>query len=269
LPLDSAQSSAIPFLLETFGFYISLIPFANSASDSHQGPSLGGKLIYAGELDGHGRAVVVAGNIAGAATLAATADLVAQKQAIRDGVADFLVTSLDEALRILKNEIRKRETVAVCVGTAPDEIEREMLERGVLPDLRPRAASATEPEGFPGPGGLRVGLDPMGVQALVTWRVDSAPAQWLPKLDAIATDCLSPDAWAARRWLRLAPRYLGRLAREIRVLISDREFAASFVGQVREQVLQGGIGVPLQVQVSHPDGNEEYRFAPEGPLEAR
>ncbi len=49
------------------------------------------------------------------------------------------MTSLDEALRILKNEIRKRETVAVCVAAAPETVEREMLERGVLPDLLPPA----------------------------------------------------------------------------------------------------------------------------------
>ena len=56
-----------------------------------------------------------AANIAGAASLSATADVATQKQAIRDGVVDFLVTSLDEAARILKNEIRKRQPVAVCV----------------------------------------------------------------------------------------------------------------------------------------------------------
>ena len=98
-------------------------------------PRLGGRLLYAGALDAEGRALVVAGNIAGAATLAATANPAAQKQAIHDGVVDFLVTSLDEALRILKNESRKRETVAVCVGAEPDAVEREMLERGVEPDL--------------------------------------------------------------------------------------------------------------------------------------
>ena len=76
---------------------------------------------------------MVAGNIAGAASLAATADPVAQKQAIREGVVNFLVTSLDEALRILKNEIRKRETVAVCVAASPQAVAAEMLERGVLP----------------------------------------------------------------------------------------------------------------------------------------
>ena len=60
-------------------------------------PSLGGKLLYAGELDAEARALLVAANIAGAASLAASADAAARKQAMRDGVVDFLVTSLDEA----------------------------------------------------------------------------------------------------------------------------------------------------------------------------
>ena len=53
---------------------------------------------------------------AGAATLTASASAEAGKQAMREGVVDFLVTTLDEALRILKNEVRKHETVAVCVA---------------------------------------------------------------------------------------------------------------------------------------------------------
>ena len=91
------------------------------------------KVLLRGRVDGEGRALVVAANIAGAASLVATADRAAQKQAIRLGVADFLVNSLDEALRILKNQLRKRETVAVCLGVAPDAVAREMRERGVLP----------------------------------------------------------------------------------------------------------------------------------------
>ncbi len=55
-------------------------------------------------------------------------------------------------------------------------------------------------------------IDFKKVPALVTWSVASDQAQWLPRLDAIALDCLDADEWAARRWLRLAPRYLGRLA---------------------------------------------------------
>ena len=120
--------------------YAGLIRTAESDPVSDREWGLAGKLFYAGDLDGVGSALVVAANIAGAATLTASADIATQKQAIRDGVIDFLVTSLDEALRILKNELRKGETVAVCVGKPPEEIEYEMVERGVLPDLLPPGA---------------------------------------------------------------------------------------------------------------------------------
>src|SRR5512140_2673187 len=80
--------------------------------------NLGGRLLYVGELDEPGSALTVASNIAGGATLAASAQPAALRQALREGVIDFLVNSLDEALRILKNEVRKREPVAVAVSLA-------------------------------------------------------------------------------------------------------------------------------------------------------
>lgn len=129
MQFDHDTSKALSFTCDVFNLYLELM----SDADSSHGMGLGGKLLFAAELDERGRALVVAGNVAGAASLAASADAIAQKDAVRDGVADFLVTSLDEALRIVKNEIRKHETVAVCIGLAPDVVEREMLERGVLP----------------------------------------------------------------------------------------------------------------------------------------
>lgn len=196
-------------------------------------PSLGGKLVYIGELDAEGRAWMVAANIAGGASLAVCADPAAQKQSIRDGVADFLVTDLDEALRILKNEIRKRETVAVCIGSAPQAVEREMGERGVVPDLLPRLGLAEAPE----------------PEALVSWRVGSAPAQWLPQLDALAVDAVESDA-VARRWLRLAPRYLGRGARNVRALRCASAAAERFIAGAREAVQSGEIGVEVEIRLN-------------------
>jgi urocanate hydratase len=211
---------------------------------------------------------VIAGNIAGAASLAASADPAVQKQAVRDGVVDFLVTSLDEALRILKNEIRKRETVAVCVAVDPPAIEREMLARGVAPDLlRPAVASVDTADS----GRKRKHIEADFAQSLacLTWTVASAPARWLPKLDAIAVECLDSNASASLRWLRLAPRYLGRLANDWRSLRCDREFAAAFIVQVRERVARGKIGVPVEIHSNYLGTGEEYHFSPpESPVRA-
>ncbi|MGA2086570.1 MAG: hypothetical protein ABSG60_13750 [Terracidiphilus sp.] len=276
MALDRNESAAFDFALQVERLYAALIRTAGApepalslpkglASETWDSePSLGGKLLYAGELDRQGRALLVAGNIAGAASLAATADAAAGKQAVRDGVADFLVTSLDEALRILKNEIRKRETVAVCVALAPEAVEQQMLERGVLPDLLPPDFSGASRFSMSfGRGVRQIELAaPEDSQTLLAWHVSAAPAQWLPKLDSIALDCLDPNEVAARRWLRLAPRYLGRLTQGVRLLRCDRESAACFIEQVRKRVDHGEIPVPVELRLNRGSQSELYSFAP-------
>jgi hypothetical protein len=204
--------------------------------------------------------------------MAATADPADQKQAIRDGVADFLVNTLDEALRILKNEIRKCEAVAVCVAAAPQAVEREMVERGVLPDLLPlhfcsdsmtplwQSARQIETET------ARV----VGDQQIVIWSVAVAPAQWLPKLDAIAMDCLhesgGPESSVALRWLRLAPRYLGRLAHGFRILRCQRDAARAFVLRAQSAVECGEIGVEVEIVLNNSEKIIQFRpFHPANP----
>jgi len=256
MEVDPNPAAAFNFTLPGFTilverFYAGLIAAAAADSNPNSLPGLGGKLLYVEELDLQGRALVVAANIAGAASLAASADPAAQKQAIRDGVVDFLVTSLDEALRILKNEIRKRETVAVCVAAAPESVKREMLERGVLPDLVRPADEFSEHSPFVSQGARQVPPAAQGENvALLAWSVAAAQAQWLPKLDAVALDCVPQEDWPARRWLRLAPRYLGRLAQGRRMLLCHRELAADFIERVRDRVERGEIGEQVQIQVS-------------------
>ena len=181
MPLDPFLSPPYSIAFETFALYRSILRFANTGLSSEQEPDLGGKLLYAGELNQLGRALVSAGNIAGAASLSASADPTVQKLAIRDGIADFLVNSLDEALRILKNEIRKRNAVAVCVAAAPPTIEQEMLERGVKADLHRDELTAGENE-------------PSENLQIISWRVGSSQARWLPKLDSIASESLRPES---------------------------------------------------------------------------
>lgn len=239
----------VDFVARAAQAYASLV--ASPHADPESG--LGGSLFYAGEMDEAGRALVVAANIAGAATLVASADLAAQKQAIRDAVADFLVTSLDEALRILKNQLRKRETVSVCVGIAPAAMEREMNERGVQPDL---LRSAME-------GALLTATDS---PTLLTWGVASAPARWLPQLDAMALECLDAADWPARRWLRLAPRYLGRTAQGFRALACSREVASHFIERVQNRFECGEIAVPAEIRWRDASGREEkHDFEPAKP----
>jgi urocanate hydratase len=79
--------------------------------------------------------VPAAVSIAGGATLAVDGDAAEVKAAMRWGEVDFVVNTLDEALRALKNEIRMRRPLSVGLIADVDAALSEMVERGVQPDL--------------------------------------------------------------------------------------------------------------------------------------
>jgi hypothetical protein len=259
LPEITALDPASP-VLTAYSCYRSLIEAAGTALSSDL--AFGGKLLYAGELDDEGRAVTIAANVAGCATLAATADPADQKRAVREGIVDFLVNSLDEALRILKNEIRKHSTVAVCVDRSTDEIEREMRERGVRPDLTRADALEKQFNVWPARSMWRHQGEAMQSAASIAWAVESLPAKWLPGFDAIALECLQPqDAWN-RRWIERSPRYLGRAGSSLHVVCADREFAARFVEQSRNAVKNGDINTAAVIWVASDAGSEAFKLQP-------
>jgi urocanate hydratase len=67
------------------------------------------------------------------------------KKRLKTGYCDFMVNSLDEALRIVKNAVRKKENISVClVGNCADVIP-ELAERGVVPDILTDQTSAHDP----------------------------------------------------------------------------------------------------------------------------
>jgi hypothetical protein len=259
---EPQSSPPFDFLVRVALSYASLL----ESPPAHPETGLGGKLFYAGELDEAGRALLVAANIAGAATLAATADRAAQKQALRDGVADFVVNNLDEALRILKNQLRKRETVAVLVALPPSEVESEMNERGVSPDLlRLNVPVAPSHEALVFHDGEETEFDLGKIPAIVTWRVESSLPKDLAALDEIALACLDPEDWKSRRWLHLSPRYLGRMAHGLRLLDCNRVFAARFSERVFQHVERGEIAFAFEI-LSYIRGiPDEFRYAPTKP----
>jgi urocanate hydratase len=246
--------------LEAHACYRVLFP---ARSDKTSEPSLGGNLLYAGELDSTGRAVTVAGNAAGCATLAVTADGAAQKQAIRESVVDFVVTSLDEALRILKNEIRKRNSVGVCIGSDPDQVEREMIERGVLPDLVFAGTfdQRREVRCFGKHVREVMTSKPDPSIAVFAWQVVQAPARWMPKLDAIALDCLADDPWT-RRWIRLSPLYFGRASLAERAFYCEPQIATEVMRRIEDSAKSGVIEAEVLVSLTTEGESKVLRLNP-------
>ena len=92
-----------------------------------------------------GGAQPLAATMTGAAFLGIDVDPERIKKRLKTGYCDFMVNTLDEALRILKNAVRKKENVSVgLVGNCADVIP-ELAARGVVPDILTDQTSAHDP----------------------------------------------------------------------------------------------------------------------------
>ncbi len=217
--VDSPQNpilSAITAEMEAvYSFYAAMAP----EMDAENGA--GGKLLYVGEPDADGCRLLRAANIAGAASIAVCADAAVLRKAMREGAIDFVVNSLDEALRILKNQIRKKQPVAVGVVAAPDGVLEEMLARGVQPDLfRAELATAPNMATFVARGARRIEMQSAERRCSV---ISISPDWTRPasEFDSMLVDSLDPGDSVNRRWLRLSSRYLPAECRRLRLVIGE------------------------------------------------
>ncbi len=116
-----------------------------AAGKKHFGGDLAGKLIASGGMGGMGGAQPLAATLNGAAFLGIDVDPERIKRRVKAGYCDVMVNDLDEALRILKNAVRKREATSVgLVGNCADVVP-ELARRGVVPDLLTDQTSAHDP----------------------------------------------------------------------------------------------------------------------------
>jgi hypothetical protein len=92
-----------------------------------------GSLLVGVGLGDAGRALALAALAAGAASIFLETDVAYLRAAQREGCCTFTVTSLDEALRIVKNELRQRHAITVGLRGDPAAWLQEMVERGVQP----------------------------------------------------------------------------------------------------------------------------------------
>ena len=229
MPIDPHPPETLSFIAQVEEACANLMRLADPGENS-----LGGKLIYAGELDQAGCILAIAGNIGGAATLAASAQTATLRQAMHAGVFDFLVNSLDEALRILKNEIRKHEPVSVAISLAPQAVVQQMLDRGVLPNLLPSRITSTPGDSrfdtffTQGAQPIASASEPSALKLLI-WQIPAEFARRPSEFDALLLQHLPSSDHATARWLRQSPRYLGPQFRHLRSLPCDEETASKLI----------------------------------------
>jgi urocanate hydratase len=117
----------------------------SAAGEKHFGGDLAGKLIVSGGMGGMGGAQPLAATMTGAAFPGIDVDPERIKKRLKIGYCDFMVTTLDEALRILKNAIRKKENVSVGLVANCADVIPELADRGVVPDILTDQTSAHDP----------------------------------------------------------------------------------------------------------------------------
>jgi urocanate hydratase len=151
-----------------------------ACAEKHFGGTLEGKLVVSGGMGGMGGAQPLAATMAGAAFLGIDVDAERIKKRLKTGYCDFMVNTLDEALRILKNAVRMKEAVSVgLVGNCADVLP-ELVERGVVPDVLTDQTSAHDPLNGYVPNGMSL------AEAIDLRKRD--PKGYLEKsLDAIST----------------------------------------------------------------------------------
>lgn len=98
-------------------------------------PTLASRLIFAHGPGCSATGLAAAVSIAGGTSLLLDPDIATVKAAFRSGGLGFLVNTLDEAVRVLKNEIRKHTPLSVALTAEPAAVLAEMRERGLVPDL--------------------------------------------------------------------------------------------------------------------------------------
>lgn len=157
-----------------------------------------GALILSTGLDGEGAAWALAAVAAGAACLSLEPDASLCRAALRAGAVDFLVNSVDEALRVLKNEIRQRKPLSVALELPVEQSLAELRERGVAPQLTlPDRGLATLLEAYLAEHTLHI----------ASFSCASGPE--LRQLD-LRLQGLVSTADARYRWLTSAPRLFPR-----------------------------------------------------------
>jgi urocanate hydratase len=170
-------------------------------------PSWAGQLVFTAGEGSTATGLPAAVSIAGGCTLALDPDAATVKSVFRHGGVDFVVNTLDEAIRVLKNEIRQHKPLSVALIAPLQPVLDEIAERGLQPDL-----DATRPNEA---GRLTPWL------AARNWTEVDLPAAntaALRALDLRLLEILPADDHLRRRWLQRIGHYQRPSATPSRVL---------------------------------------------------
>lgn len=191
------------------------------------------------------------------------------KTAVRNGSCDFMVNTLDESLRVLKNELRKKKSLSVgLLGDATATLHA-MVERGVQPDLVADCGESNHTAGGDYPSALLLlierGTVPVDTRALnhsldsgfleLIWTAASIAD--LRRMDELALQQLPEDDSIRRRWLQQAPGYFHRQRPLQRVLGMHSEEVSRLAEDFQKAISAGEIQSPATLRWQTAAGSKQ------------
>lgn len=227
--------------------------------------SLAGRLVLSVGFERDGMEMALATTIAGGAFLGVEPEPNALKVAVRNGSCDFMVNTLDEALRVLKNEIRKHTPLSAGLLGSPANLLPEIAERGVQPDLITNPATT----GFALDGRPRKAWDrllergaklfPDDSDELTEFlsreevRLTAANPQDMRRMDTIALEAVPTADMIRRQWLERAAGYFRRMPLE-RVFHLNPEERAKILDALRKESRSSPFQAPATLHWRGADG---------------
>lgn len=227
-------------------------PLCDSAAERFGTAALGGRMLLVDGLADEGDALLIAASIAGAASLVLEARSEAVRYCVRNGIVDFAVRTLDEALRILKNEIRKQQPVAVLLESEPTGVLAEMVERGAQPDIIRWITPDGDVEILKKRGAH---VAPAARDAAprcagnVCWSAGEGGGAVLRQMDLVAAGLLPQDDAERQNWIARAPRYLPRAMRLERCVTMTEEEQKALLMAAEERSGQGAFAAKLSINI--------------------
>ncbi len=248
----AADPEPLPRQIAVYRKYLTL----QSIAEQRFSGTLAGRLVLCIGFGQPDAELALASTIAGGTFLGIEPDPQRLKAAVRNGSCDFMVNTLDEALRVLKNELRKRAPLSVGLLGHAGEILPAMVERGVQPDL---IASATS-------NPVLATMVERGAQTLpeaaaasqpeeVTWT--TANPQDMRRMDQIAVGSLPDEDNVRRRWLEQAPASFHRQTPLQRVLYLNTEERQPFLETCKASSANSPFQAQVTVEWRNPDGASE------------
>jgi urocanate hydratase len=249
---ESAPGSGLDAGPQQAVVYRTYLKLQSKAAERFSG-TLAGKLVLGIGFGQHGAETALATAIAGGAFLGIERDPQILKGAVRNGSCDFMVNTLDESLRVLKNELRKRKPLSVGLVGDAAEILQAMIERGVQPDLiagtSPWEAHRAALTSFLERGAEMLthgGSCEGAAEDEVVWT--AANLQDLRRMDKIALELIPAEDRVRRRWLEQAAGNFYRQVPLERVVGLRAEELEHFLDGLKNSGLTSAFQFPAMVR---------------------